>query len=120
MTAMTTGTTTMRPRPVRRTRLTRRGRVLRTVLLLLGLVLIVLQVPSDGAGADEAVDGALGDAAPRAVRVVVRPGDTLFGLVQQHLVGGQPHVVADRAARANDVEPRALRPGQVLWLPVQS
>ena len=90
--------------------LTRRGRLLRTAVVLSLLAAAVLQLGTAGA---EAVG-----TAPGTATVVVRPGDTLLELAASHGpdgVGGQ--LQAQRIANHNGVDPLSLRPGQVLHLP---
>ncbi|HXF74300.1 MAG TPA: LysM peptidoglycan-binding domain-containing protein [Actinomycetota bacterium] len=50
--------------------------------------------------------------------MVVRPGDTLWGIAQA-IVGpaGDPRPLVDAMIRANGVDPGAIRPGQVLEVP---
>lgn len=61
-------------------------------------------------------EGAAGGRVPRVV--VVRPGDTLWGIATR-LVGpaGDPRPLVDAIVRANGVDPGAIRPGQVLEVP---
>lgn len=53
-----------------------------------------------------------------ARRVVVGEDDTVWDLARTHApAGAHPTVYARAVMEANDVDPRRLRPGEVLWLP---
>lgn len=79
-----------------------------------------------GAGAlEEAEAGASADGTPPGTdalrRVVVAENDTLWSLARAHAPSGtHPSVYARAVMEVNDVEdPRRLRAGEVLWLPVR-
>lgn len=63
--------------------------------------------------------GSEADEAPVApVSVVVRPGDTVYELAQQHRPAGVDTLsYAALVAEVNDVDARAILPGTVLLLP---
>ena len=96
----------------------RSPRARRAAVLLAGaLALGVWAGRAVGASsADGVAEDAVRKGAPRVV--VVRPGDTLWGIATA-LVGptGDPRPVVDAIARANGVDPGAIRPGQVLEIP---
>ncbi len=50
-------------------------------------------------------------------RYVVRAGDTLWSIAEQAGRGGDPRELVDAIARANDVEPGAIVPGQTILIP---
>ncbi|HWO70737.1 MAG TPA: LysM peptidoglycan-binding domain-containing protein [Actinomycetota bacterium] len=102
------GRTSVRSRSPR----SRRGAVLLAAV-------VALAIPAGRALGASSADGGPGGAGRRAARVVVvRPGDTLWGIAAA-LVGpaGDPRPVVDAIARANGVDPGAIRPGQVLEIP---
>jgi len=51
-------------------------------------------------------------------RVVARPGDTLWSIAERAAPGEDPRPLVDAIARANDVDPRAIVPGQTLVVPL--
>ncbi|GBC87873.1 hypothetical protein HRbin12_01891 [bacterium HR12] len=50
---------------------------------------------------------------------VVRAGDTLWSIAREIAPGADPRPIVDAIARANDVAPGALVPGQVLLVPLE-
>jgi hypothetical protein len=86
-------------RPVRR----RRG--WGRVLLLVGGVLVL------------SAQLAYGSSPARYDRVVVAPGDTLWGIAAEHY-GGDPRARVDQIMRANHLASPTLVPGQTLRVPV--
>lgn len=84
---------------------------------MLAVALVLAGAAAWPAGADV---GPGGGAQPAAVRVVLRPGDTVWDLARLHAPAGTPHTAyVRRVLAANDVDPAALRPGAVLVLPGQ-
>lgn len=86
-------------RPVRRRR--GWGRVL---LLVAGLLVISAQL-------------AYGSSTARYDRVVVAPGDTLWGIAAEHY-GGDPRSRVDQIIRVNHLASPTLVPGQTLRIPI--
>jgi hypothetical protein len=86
-------------RPVRRTR--GWGRVL---LLAAGLLVLSAQL-------------AYGSSPARYDRVVVVPGDTLWGIAAAHY-GGDPRARVDQIIRVNHLPSPTLVPGQSLQIPI--
>ncbi len=86
-------------RPVRRTR--GWGRVL---LLVAGLLVVSAQL-------------AYGSSPARYERIVVGPGDTLWGIAAGHY-GGDPRARVDQIIRVNHLSSPALVPGQSLQIPI--
>jgi hypothetical protein len=86
-------------RPARRTR--GWGRVL---LLVGGLLVVSAQL-------------AYGSSPVRYERVVVGPGDTLWGIAAAHY-GGDPRARVDQIIRVNHLASPTLVPGQALRIPV--
>lgn len=124
--AVTTGTTT--PEPVRsrsgtprgsaparaaRVRLTRRGRLLLTLLLLAGLLAL-------GVALGPQVVAAGGTGEPVPVRIVtVQPGQTLWDLAAASGRPGDPRAVVAEIQRLNALDDAgALQVGQSLVVPV--
>jgi len=72
----------------------------------------------------EAVGLGDGPEAPRAApppsTYVVRAGDTLWSIAVDVRPGVDPRPVVDAIARANDVDPASLVPGQELVVPTSS
>lgn len=81
------------------------------VVLVLGLVAMVVSPMAAHA---------FGQGGPSAAQqrvVVVRPGDTLWGIARQVEPGIDPRETVHRIAEANGVDPGALFPGQALVIP---
>ncbi|MFY1690920.1 LysM peptidoglycan-binding domain-containing protein [Plantactinospora sp. WMMB782] len=93
-----------------RLRLTRRGRLVVTVLLLL-LVAGLAAVLSPASRA--------ADPARPAETAVVLPGDTLWSVAERHRPGGRPFAVIDEIRRLNGLEDHTVHPGQRLILPAR-
>ena len=90
-------------RPVR---LTRRGRLLRTVAVLLL-----------AAGLGAAVAGS-GSAEPPLRQVEVRQGDTLWSITDKYAATGDPVATIERIRRLNHLSGYTIYPGQELAVPV--
>lgn len=91
----------------------RRGVALVSAIVALGIPAgQAVGASSSQGGADRGGRAAV----PRSV--VVRPGDTLWGIAAT-LVGpaGDPRPLVDAIARANGVDPGEIRPGHVLVIP---
>ncbi len=83
----------------------RRGRGWgRVVLLAAGLLVLSAQL-------------AYGSSPARYDRVVVAPGDTLWGIAAEHY-GGDPRVRVDQIIRVNHLASPTLVPGQTLRIPI--
>ena len=83
----------------------RRGRGWgRVVLLAMGLLVLSAQL-------------AYGSSPARFDRVVVAPGDTLWGIAAEHY-GGDPRARVDQIIRVNHLASPTLVPGQTLRIPV--
>lgn len=93
-----------------RIRIRRRGRWVLAMLLAAALVLGVPQIFLAGAApADEGY-----------VTVVVRPGDTLWDLAEEHGPDGiDPRLVVYRIQKLSGLQGAAIFPGQVLKIPTR-
>ena len=94
-------------------RLTRRGRLLVTLAVLIALVSAVL------AGAASVAAGTAELGRPTTVEVVVQPGQTLWGVATSVSPGGDPRDVVREIRELNGLEGSALLPGQALAVPVR-
>jgi nucleoid-associated protein YgaU len=85
---------------------------------LVGAAAVALGIPAGRALGGPSVGGGAEGGTPAPLVVVVRPGDTLWGIAED-LVGptGDPRPLVDAIARANGVDPGEIRPGQVLEIP---
>jgi LysM repeat protein len=97
-------------------RLTRRGRLMRTVAALVtlvaavaGLVALVQPVALPGGSA----------AAPVVERLTVRPGDTLWAIAQRVAPGTDPRDTVARIEALNHLESSSVPAGVVLRVPVR-
>lgn len=93
-------------------RLTRRGRVVLT-LVFLGLVLAVLTV----FGSTSAATGEAGDPIPTRT-VMVEPGDTLWGIASAVAAPGETREMVHRIQELNALPGAGLSAGQRIAVPV--
>lgn len=99
--------------PAARLRLTRRGRLLVTLLVLATLVVGgVLAV-----GGPAAIAGTEPGEAAVAERVTVRPGDTLWAIAEREAPGVDPRETIAAILDLNALDSSALRTGSVLLVP---
>ena len=83
---------------------------------MLGLVLVAVA----GAWAGPFARASVGSSEPLSVSrstYVVRRGDSLWAIAETLSDGADPRPLVDAIARANDVDPAALTPGQTLVIP---
>lgn len=105
------------PGPVR---LTRRGRVVVGVLIAVGVVALagLLWLTIDGqAQASGQVTGGGLRAERGLVRVVVRPGQTLWSIAVRADPGTDPRDVVGEMISDNELSGTTLHAGEVLWVP---
>ena len=95
-------------------RLTRRGRAVVAVLLLL-LAVTVLGLLRAPATATTGGRGA--SASPVAERVTVRPGETLWQIAERAAPGVDPRDTVARIREMNGLRTSAVAAGRVLWVP---
>ncbi|GIG86757.1 LysM peptidoglycan-binding domain-containing protein [Plantactinospora endophytica] len=93
-----------------RLRLTRRGRLVVTVLLLL----LVAGLAAVLSPASRAADP---PGAPETA--VVQPGDTLWSVAERHRPGQRPFAVIDEIRRLNGLDDHTVHAGQRLVLPAE-
>jgi LysM domain len=103
----------------RRTRLTRRGRILAAALVV--AVMVTVAVLAWLAGTTRA-QAALHGSPPGAVyrnltQVVVRPGQTLWTIASQAQPTADPRTVVQEIVTLNDLRGVVIEPGQHLWVP---
>lgn len=105
-----------RPAPIR---LTRRGRIVVGALIGIGVaalaVVIWLAVAGQAQAAGHARPGRL--AGGTVARVVVKPGQTLWGIAAQVDPGADPRVIIPQIVDMNSLSSTAISVGQVLWVP---
>jgi hypothetical protein len=96
-------------------RLTRRGRLARTLLVLsLAVVLASVFGISAGAGTSDLVG------APTSfIEVTVAPGDTLWSLATRMVEGGDVRVMVDEIASVNALASADLQAGQKVRIPLR-
>ena len=113
-TAPTAPVVEQRPGPqAGRVRLTRRGRLLVSALVV-GL-LVAGAVLLSGGGLASAGIGSSSDAP--AHRVTVRSGETLWAIAQREVPGVDPRETIARILDLNALRSSAVRPGSVLLIP---
>lgn len=93
--------------------LTRRGRLLLTVLSLLTLVAVAVLAT----GGVPASAGSEPGSAATAERVTVRPGDTLWAIALRQAPGVDPRQTVDAILDLNALESSAVQAGTVLLVP---
>jgi len=97
-----------------RLRLTRRGRIVLTVLA----VLVVCGLFVAGASAAQASGPASAHGGPGAAeRVVVQPGDTLWSIAQSAAPNADARTVVQEILQANRLTTANITAGQRLWVP---
>jgi len=108
--------TPARPAPIR---LTRRGRIVVGTLIGIGVAALAAVIwlaiagqaqASGNARAGRPVGGAV-------ARVVVKPGQTLWGIANQVDPDADPRVVIPEIVDINSLTSTAISVGQVLWVP---
>ena len=100
------------PRPAGPVRLTRRGRLTATLVLLAGFVTGGTLLTGGLASA-----GTEPGAAATAERVTVAPGDTLWSIAQREAPGTDPRDTVADILELNHLESSAVEAGSVLLLP---
>lgn len=96
----------------RRTRLTRRGRL---VLLVLSSLILLAVISVGRAGSQAATATETG---PSLQQTTVQPGDTLWTVAQRIAPDNDPRQVVAQIRRINHLHSSGLRVGQQLLLPV--
>jgi LysM repeat protein len=94
-------------------RLTRRGRLLLTLLAVVTLVAAGVLA----AGGPSAIAGTEPGTAATAERVTVRPGDTLWAIAERAAPGVDPRETIAQILDLNALESSAVRAGSVLLVP---
>jgi Tfp pilus assembly protein FimV len=104
--------------PAGRVRLTRRGRLLLSgaVLLVAVCALVLAGVMTGGVPASA---GSEPGQAATAVRVTVRPGDTLWAIALREAPGVDPRATVAAILDLNALESSAVEAGSVLLLPAR-
>lgn len=108
---MSTATMT---RPASSVRLTRRGRLVITVLGVL-VLLALISVGRTGSQAATATE-----TGPALTQATVQSGETLWSVAQRIAPDNDPREVVAQIRRINDLPTSGLRVGQQLLLPVAS
>jgi hypothetical protein len=110
-----------RPAPRRNTvRLTRRGRIVVTVMLTaVSVSLVVLAWLAIAARAAQAADGGQSPGAvyQNLTSVVVHPGQTLWSIASQAEPTADPRIVMQQIIDLNALHGTSVVPGQRLWVP---
>jgi hypothetical protein len=98
--------------PVRALRLTRRGRLLATLVLLAGFLAggVLLAGGLATAGTEPG-------AAATAERITVAPGETLWGIAEREVPGTDPRDTVAEILELNHLQSAAVEAGSVLLLP---
>jgi LysM repeat protein len=104
---------TVRTGPAGPLRLTRRGRLLLTLLALATLVAVGVLAT----GGPTAIAGTDPGEAAVAERVTVRPGDTLWAIAQREAPGVDPRETIAAIMDVNALDSSAVRVGSVLLVP---
>lgn len=93
-------------------RLTRRGRLVMTLVLLVAFLAGGVVAAGDLASA-----GTEPGAAATATRITVQPGDTLWSIAEQEAPGTDPRDTVEDILRLNHLDSVAVEAGSVLLLP---
>jgi hypothetical protein len=102
----------VRTRPAGPVRLTRRGRLVATLVLLAGFLAggVLLAGGLASAGTEPG-------AAATAERVTVAPGETLWGIAEREAPGTDPRDTVAEILELNHLQSSAVEAGSVLLLP---
>src|SRR5215472_11015148 len=108
-----------RIRARRRTRLTRRGRIVVSALVILAMLLIAVLAWIGGATrADAAGSGPPPSAVYRNLtKVVVQPGESLWSIAAQAEPTADPRSVIQQIIDLNALGGTSIQPGERLWVP---
>ena len=99
-------------------RLTRRGRVVVTVLLAAAVTVVALLCASAAGRAQAASHGGTGRGGYQGMtQIVVQPGQTLWSLASAAEPAADTQVVVQQIIDANALGGTSLRAGQLLWVP---
>ena len=101
-----------RPAPASRLRLTRRGRLVLTVLCSI-ILLAVISVGRAGSHAATATG-----TGPSLQQTTVQPGETLWSVAQRIAPDNDPREVVAQIRRINNMSTSGIQAGQQLLLPV--
>ncbi|HSF26865.1 MAG TPA: LysM peptidoglycan-binding domain-containing protein [Actinomycetes bacterium] len=101
----------------RRLRLTRRGRAVRAVVLVLALTLVFLVVSALGHSVVSASTSESGEG-PALRALVVQPGQTLWQIAGQVAPDADPRDTVVRLERLNGLDGALIQVGQRLLVPV--
>jgi nucleoid-associated protein YgaU len=100
-------------------RLTRRGRIVVGTLIGIAVAAVAaviwLAVAGQARASGNAKAGRSGGGA--VARVVVKPGQTLWGIAAQADPGADPRVIIPQIVDMNSLSSTAISVGQVLWVP---
>ena len=99
-------------------RLTRRGRLARSVVVVLLLVASALLLMGRVVGAPARADGSVGQAPILTQSVVVEQGDSLWNIAQRLAPSQDPRAVIQEIRELNALRSNLIQPGQVLLVPV--
>lgn len=106
----------VRPAPIR---LTRRGKIVVGTLIVIGVAtaagLIWLAIAGQAQASGHAKAGRL--PAGAVARVVVRSGQTLWGIATQVDPDADPRVIIPQIVELNSLASTAIEVGEVLWVP---
>lgn len=105
-----------RPGPIR---LTRRGRIVVGTVIGIGVTALAAVIWLAVAGQAQASGNAeFGRSAGGTVaRIVVKPGQTLWGIAALVDPGADPRVIIPQIIELNSLSSTAINVGQVLWVP---
>jgi nucleoid-associated protein YgaU len=100
-------------------RLTRRGRIVVGTLIGIGVAALAALIWLAVAGQAQASGNARAGrpTAGAVTRVVVKPGQTLWGIAAKVDPGADPRVVIPQIVELNSLSSTAVGVGQVLWVP---
>jgi hypothetical protein len=117
------GSPTVRPAArSARARLTRRGRIVLGVLAVIAVASVAALVWLAVAGRAQAAGqvgqpGLAGSAGHSMLRLVVRPGESLWTIAVRTDPAADPRIVIQQIIDDNALRGTAIRAGQVLWVP---
>jgi nucleoid-associated protein YgaU len=98
-------------------RLTRRGRLARSIALAAVLVLLVISVADVVGGGSARASSSEVSTPVSTLSVVVEPGDSLWSIAERTAPSTDPREVVGRIRDLNGLRSNLIQPGEVLLVP---
>jgi LysM domain len=104
--------------PATRLRLTRRGRLVVTALIVAGVTVVALLITMLASGGAQATNSGQARAGYQGLHeIVVQPGQTLWSIASTADPSADPRTVIQEIMTANTLTGATVVAGQILWVP---